>query len=378
MIFNLTNLGVLLDVSESSENLRKIIIDKAPPKFINSLPKVIANQGETILRQLNPVQRRAVLNALTNQDYMLLKGLPGTGKTQTLVALIQLLILLKKRILITSHTHSAVDNILIRLYNRKIKFLRLGSSSRIHPSLKEFSEHHLTSNCKSPEDLAAVYDNYNIVAVTCLGSAHPLIAQTKFDVCLVDEATQIFQSSIIRPLYSSRKFILVGDPEQLPPLVKSKEAKFQGADESLFKRLDSSAATKVLNLQYRMNKTITKLANNLTYQGDLKCANTAVETATIQFADPKVLPAKYPNEKWLLRALSTHLEQSCTLLNTGNVFNMVQEFSNSLKTESKKEEALDEKKTIYKNYCEIAIVLQITTALLEVSGKSNFFRFYDF
>lgn len=160
MIFNLTNLGVLLDPTESSVKLRKIIIEKNPPTFINSLPSVVAKQGEHILLKLNPVQRKAVLHALISQDYMLLKGLPGTGKTQTLVALIQLLILMKQRILITSHTHSAIDNILIRLHDRKIKFLRLGSTSRIHPSLKEFSEHQLTLNCKTPEDLAAVYSEH--------------------------------------------------------------------------------------------------------------------------------------------------------------------------------------------------------------------------
>lgn len=45
-------------------------------------------------------------------------------------------------------------------------------------------------------------------------------------MCIVDEATQVFQSTVIRPLISANKFILVGDPEQLPPIVKSKEAKY--------------------------------------------------------------------------------------------------------------------------------------------------------
>lgn len=120
----------------------------------------------------------------------------GTGKTQTLVALIQLLIMMKKSVLITSHTNSAVDNILLRLMERGIKFMRLGSAVRIHASLRDFRESTLIAACKSVEDLEKVYSQYNIVAVTCLGSAHAMLTQRKFDYCLVDEATQIFQPTV--------------------------------------------------------------------------------------------------------------------------------------------------------------------------------------
>lgn len=52
-----------------------------------------------------------------------------------------------------------------------------------------------------------------------------MLLKRQFDVCLVDEATQILQTEVIRPLLYADKFVLVGDPEQLPPLVKSKEAR---------------------------------------------------------------------------------------------------------------------------------------------------------
>lgn len=64
-----------------------------------------------------------------------------------------------------------------------------------------------------------------MVGVTCLGSAHPLLIQRTFDVCLVDESTQVLQPTVLRPLFFARKFILVGDPDQLPPIVRSTEAK---------------------------------------------------------------------------------------------------------------------------------------------------------
>jgi len=62
--------------------------------------------------------------------------------------------------------------------------------------------------------------------VTCLGCGHPLLRKRTFDVCIVDEATQVVQSSVIAALHSSKMFVLIGDPQQLPPLIKNTKAKY--------------------------------------------------------------------------------------------------------------------------------------------------------
>lgn len=140
----------------------RIVIDRVRPTFTKTLPKVITTTGKSILMTLNANQRSAVLKALTANEYLLLKGLPGTGKTQTLAALIRLLVLMEKSILITSHTHSAVDNVLMRLRkcDNQIKFMRLGSAKRIHSDLKDCSEEFYTSNCKTPDELAEIYNQF--------------------------------------------------------------------------------------------------------------------------------------------------------------------------------------------------------------------------
>lgn len=132
------------------------------PTFTKTLPKTITTTGKTILMTLNANQRTAVLKALTANEYLLLKGLPGTGKTQTLAVLIRLLVLMGKSVLITSHTHSAVDNVLMRLRkcDNEIKFMRLGSMKRINSDLKEFSEEFYTLNCKTPDELANIYEQF--------------------------------------------------------------------------------------------------------------------------------------------------------------------------------------------------------------------------
>lgn len=124
---------------------------------MKELPHSIAYKSAPLLKGLNEKQQRAILKAMTANDYILIKGMPGTGKTQTLVALIQLLHATGHSVLITAHTNSAVDNILLRLLNKGIDFLRLGSS--IHPSLKHASETYATANCHSPESLEKVYSS---------------------------------------------------------------------------------------------------------------------------------------------------------------------------------------------------------------------------
>ena len=355
-VFNFSNIGVMLNNTEISNHLRKIIIDRQPPTFLSSLPYYLAKQGKEIMVQLNPMQRKAVCDALLCQDYMLIKGLPGAGKTQTLVALIQLLIIMQKSILITSHTNSAVDNLLLRLKDKKIKFMRLGSVSRIHSELSEFTETALTSKCKSSEELAAVYNEYKIIGVTCLGSGHALLARRIFDFCLVDEATQIFQPTIIRPLFSADRFILVGDPDQLAPLVKSKDAKALGADQSLFERLDSPTATRVLGIQYRMNQGITVLTNKLTYNNELKCANDFIRNSTMEIPRANVLEKRLKTDKWLANTMSTLLDESCSFINTGDVYEKAITFAQ--KDQIKKN-------ILHMNYYEIAIVMWIVDLLVD-------------
>jgi DNA replication ATP-dependent helicase Dna2 len=48
-------------------------------------------------------------------DYLLIKGYPGTGKTTTIAALIAILINIDKKVLFTSFTNSAVDNLLLKI-----------------------------------------------------------------------------------------------------------------------------------------------------------------------------------------------------------------------------------------------------------------------
>ncbi|KAJ8964340.1 hypothetical protein NQ314_004983 [Rhamnusium bicolor] len=78
-LHNLASLTLLLELTPRAEQLRRIIIDKVPPTFRATLPKLIGTKGKPILRRLNIVQQRAVLKAIAANEFFLIKGMPGTG-----------------------------------------------------------------------------------------------------------------------------------------------------------------------------------------------------------------------------------------------------------------------------------------------------------
>ncbi|XP_013168031.1 PREDICTED: DNA replication ATP-dependent helicase/nuclease DNA2 isoform X1 [Papilio xuthus] len=313
---NLTNLGVLIEDSERAFRLRRIIIDKEPPVFAEKLPRDMHRLGTKLMRCLNIEQQRAVFNALAAKDYALLQGLPGTGKTQTISVLIQMLVALKQRVLVTAHTHSAVDNVLTRL-PETLQILRLGSCARVAPTLLHRCEEKLTAKCDNSEQLAKLYDSMEVVGVTCLGAAHAMLARTTFDVCIVDEATQVLQCTVLRPLFAAKRFVLVGDPEQLPPVVRRNAARHLGMEESLFHRLMDSEATSTLRLQYRMNQPLTDLANSIAYSDRLKCANKTVADASILINIQKILQVH--SEPWILTACSPEPKYAAIFVNLENI-----------------------------------------------------------
>jgi DNA replication ATP-dependent helicase Dna2 len=75
------------------------------------------------------------------------------------------------------------------------------------------------------------------VACTALGADNALLSGRVFDMCIMDEAGQITLPVSIGPLLKARRFTLVGDQYQLPPLVQNKDAAAEGLATSLFRRL---------------------------------------------------------------------------------------------------------------------------------------------
>ncbi|XP_010984115.1 DNA replication ATP-dependent helicase/nuclease DNA2 isoform X2 [Camelus dromedarius] len=309
----LGNLSKLMENTYASQKLRDLIIDFREPQFISYLSSVLPHDAKdtvaSILKGLNKPQRQAMKKVLLSKDYTLIVGMPGTGKTTTICTLVRILYACGFSVLLTSYTHSAVDNILLKLAKFKIGFLRLGQTQKVHPDIQKFTEEEVCRS-KSIKSLAVLEELYNsqlIVATTCMGINHPIFSRKMFDFCIVDEASQISQPICLGPLFFSRRFVLVGDHQQLPPLVLNREARALGMSESLFKRLEQNKNAVVqLTVQYRMNSKIMSLSNKLTYEGKLECGSDKVANAMINlpnFKDVKLeleFYADYSENPWLI------------------------------------------------------------------------------
>uniref|UniRef100_A0A5B7AJ85 DNA helicase n=2 Tax=Davidia involucrata TaxID=16924 RepID=A0A5B7AJ85_DAVIN len=299
MRFNLIQLFLQY---ERSSHLRKMIVDLEAPRFDSGC---IFSQDPAISyiwceKNLNNDQRRAILKILTAKDYTLILGMPGTGKTSTMVHAVKALLMRGASILLTSYTNSAVDNLLVKLKVQGIDFVRIGRYEVVH---EEVREHCFSAmDMHGIEDIKLRLDQVKVVAVTCLGITSPLLANKRFDVCIMDEAGQTTLPVSLGPLMFASIFVLVGDHYQLPPLVQSTEARESGMGVSLFCRLSEAhpQAISALQSQYRMSAGIMELSNALIYDNRLRCGSSEVENAklkytTLKFVSPWLKEVLNPN-----------------------------------------------------------------------------------
>ncbi|KAI8382329.1 DNA replication factor Dna2-domain-containing protein, partial [Blakeslea trispora] len=184
----------------SSERLRELIVDLKKPEFTTAVPHISASS------KMNPDQRNALRRVLQAKDYALILGMPGTGKTTTTAEIVSYLVQMNKSVLVSAYTHTALDNVLIKVREQGVDVLRLGNVDKVMPSMRD---------------------------------------------C---------------------------DLYQLPPIIRNKEAKNGGLDKSLFAALAEARPESICYLehQYRMCKEIMEVANQLIYDGKLKCGSNTV------------------------------------------------------------------------------------------------------
>jgi DNA replication ATP-dependent helicase Dna2 len=285
-----------------ARDLRSLIVGGRAPVFesiqnTRSLP-------ESSQLSMNADQKAAVSKVMSAKDYALVLGMPGTGKTTTVAHIIRALVSKGKSVLLTSYTHTAVDNILLKIRNDDIGILRLGASAKIHPEVREFAT--LAAEPKdSLEELEKSWMEPPVVATTCLSINHPLFSRRVFDYCIVDEASQITLPVCLGPIRMAQRFILVGDHYQLPPLVQNKEAAEGGLDVSLFKMLCEAHPEAVTSLehQYRMCADIMHISNRFIYSGRLKCGTASVASRQLTHPNPHGL-LKYHHQIHTSRAVT--------------------------------------------------------------------------
>ncbi|OAY77110.1 DNA replication ATP-dependent helicase/nuclease DNA2, partial [Ananas comosus] len=308
------NLIQLFAQRPQSSLLRQLIVDLEAPRFdtgglFSQDPAISYVRSE---KSLNDDQRRSIQKILTAKDYALILGMPGTGKTFTMVHAVKALLIRGASILITSYTNSAIDNLLIKLKSQGIDFVRIGRHGAVHQDVRShcFSElfHDTAMEAQSVDYIKQRMKHIQIVGVTCLGINHPLLAKKKFDICIMDEAGQTTLPVSLGPLMLASKFVLVGDHYQLPPLVQSTEAQESGMGISLFWRLSEAhpQAISALQCQYRMSAGIMELSNALIYGNRLRCGSSEIADAKLKYSsnEPVALWLKEVTVELLKRGIT--------------------------------------------------------------------------
>lgn len=94
---------------------------------------------ETEEKNPNNNQVNSVKKSIGNKNVFLVQGPPGTGKTTVIAEIVQQLSKNNEKILVTSQTHIAVDNVLEKVSEVKgLSLLRLGNIQRVKPELRKY------------------------------------------------------------------------------------------------------------------------------------------------------------------------------------------------------------------------------------------------
>lgn len=283
--YNILNLFL----KDGDSRRRESIVNLKEPKFMPS-----KLQYDISSENFNSDQIGAFDKILNTKDYSLILGMPGTGKTTVIAQIIKLLVQNKKTVLLASYTHSAVDNILLKVKDYGIDILRVGSPLKVHKDIRKYVAGFDTDKqIKNYDDFIATYMTPPVVAATCLGIGDIAFnLRTHFDYCIIDEASQVSLPISIGPLRFCDKFILVGDHNQLPPLVQHPNPAIkQGLSRSLFKILSDTYPQSIAELtyQYRMCEEIMLLSNVLIYGGRLKCGTEKVAKQSLYIPNPNMI-----------------------------------------------------------------------------------------
>ncbi len=283
-------------VQDISDNLTKKLFPLLI-KFLNSKNKDLILgiskplKSKNILfhdESLTTWQNKVVTEAISSKNYFLIQGPPGTGKTsKILYSIIKYYKSnIKNKIIVMAYTNRAVDQISSCLISEGIDdFIRVGSKNNKSDNL-------LANFADEIEfrELIDKLDNCKIILTTISSaiSNAELFELYKFDIGIIDEASQIIEVQLVGLLSYFEKFIMIGDEKQLPA-VCSQDFDFRRVEnqllknvhlfdlgESLFSRLlkicksNSIPNYILLEEQGRMNYEIMQLANKMFYNNELK------------------------------------------------------------------------------------------------------------
>ncbi|CAG7820035.1 unnamed protein product [Allacma fusca] len=315
-------LSKIMEPNPEALRIRNHIVRKSPSKFAKlKLSDDSLIPIQPILIQFNADQQKVMLKSLQTDSFLFVKGMPGTGKTETIVGLLQILVKMNFTVLLVAYTNNAVDNILLKYKDVSPNFLRIGDGSRLAgDALRPFSTSELAKQTANLDILTLEYSSRPVVGSTLLSLKHEIFRRRKFDYCIIDEASQALPTSVLGALMLANKYILFGDPDQLPAIIKSNRVKEMNIEDSMFTLAAQPVNTVKLSIQYRMNSVIMELANKLVYKGQMSCGGEVQSESFLELPTHQLKKYVYHlprmNQRWISYVLSKKLIKSIVFLET--------------------------------------------------------------
>ncbi|KAG8624012.1 hypothetical protein KVT40_008988 [Elsinoe batatas] len=255
------------------------------------------------LPELNGSQINAVKSVL-QKPLSLIQGPPGTGKTVTSATIIYHLAKVNGgQVLVCAPSNVAVDQLCERIHRTGLKTVRVTAKSRedvespvgflsLHEQVRmndtNVELNKLTQLKNELGELSSqdekkykslirnaereILTAADVICCTCVGAGDPRLAKLKFRTVLIDESTQSAEPECMIPLVlGCKQVVLVGDHQQLGPVIMNKKAAKAGLNQSLFERLVILGCAPIrLQVQYRMHPCLSEFPSNMFYEGSLQ------------------------------------------------------------------------------------------------------------
>jgi len=290
---------------------------KIPEPYFDRLPSSIQ-----LADTFNESQRLAISKMITTPDCLVIQGPPGTGKTSVLAEGIKHLVDLGLKVLLSTPTNSALDLLLFKSIEKGLQPVRLGQITKVSEELlpytidakieshslskqinkyrreaenirKKATRFHRNFNSKLAAERKELWRElngiretiknserqiekeiiriHNPLLATNVSSSNSILFKEKFDVCIIDEAIQSLEPLAWIPILKSKRVILAGDENQLPPTVLSGNQELMN---TLFTKMvlnfKNTERIVFLNTQYRMEEEILNFSNQEFYENQIR------------------------------------------------------------------------------------------------------------
>ena len=216
----------LLRFLQVSPSRRGLLMGTVEPRSVD--PAVLNLHP---VRQLTPHQRQLLGQALAAQDYFLMQGPPGSGKTQMMmVEMVRYLVRqTDEAVLLLAYTNRAVGEMCHALSGDTDPalhgYLVFGRDAGLDEQTQGNSFVSFVEEHGATEGRALAARSRVFVATVAMCTQHPEILQELKRrrvrvTAIVDEAAQLLEPQVIGILAEVDRAILIGDERQLPAVVQ--------------------------------------------------------------------------------------------------------------------------------------------------------------